>query len=84
MSDPRQEHSVMADFENVPEGYDPDSVVAKFFGVHVKTIKRWDRRPELNFPAGIRVNDRVYRSRREYHEFARRAAATFASKPSKS
>ncbi|PWT93561.1 MAG: hypothetical protein C5B56_00560 [Proteobacteria bacterium] len=72
----------MADFEDVPEGYDPDSKVARFFGVHVKTIARWDHRPELNFPAAIRVNDRKYRSRREYHDFARRAAVAHASKPS--
>jgi hypothetical protein len=74
----------MADLGDVPEGYDPDSTVARFFGVHVKTIKRWDRRPELGFPSAIRVNDRSYRSRREYHEFARRAAAAHASKPHKS
>jgi len=71
----------MANLEDVPEGYDPDRVVAEFFGVHVKSIKRWDRRPELGFPAAIEVNGRKYRNRREYHEFARRAAAAHASKP---
>ena len=71
----------MANLEDVPEGYDPDRVVAEFFGVHVKSIKRWDRRPELGFPPPIDVNGRKYRNRREYHEFARRAAAAHASKP---
>jgi len=70
----------MANLEDVPEGYDPDSVVARFFGVHVKSIKRWDRRPGLGFPGAIEVNGRKYRNRREYHEFARRAAAAHASK----
>jgi len=71
----------MANLEDVPEGYDPDSVVARFFGVHPKSIKRWDRRPGLGFPPPINVNGRNYRNRREYREFARRAAVAHASKP---
>jgi hypothetical protein len=56
--------------DHVPEGYDPDSEVARYFGVHVKSLKRWDKRPELNFPKAIEILGRKYRSRREYHEFA--------------
>jgi hypothetical protein len=60
--------------------YGADSEVARFFGIHVKSLKRWDARPELGFPPAIRVNGRKYRRWNDVHEFARRAAATHASK----
>jgi hypothetical protein len=66
--------------DHVPEGFDPDSEVARYFGVHVKSLKRWDKRPDLGFPKAIEILGRKYRSRREYREFARRAAAAHASK----
>jgi hypothetical protein len=61
--------------------YGADSEVARFFGIHPKSLKRWDARPELKFPAAIRVNGRKYRRWADVHEFARRAAAAHASKP---
>jgi hypothetical protein len=64
----------------VPKGFDPDATVARFFGVHVKSLKRWDERPELGFPRPVKILGRNYRSRAEYREFARRAAAAFAAK----
>jgi hypothetical protein len=63
-----------------PSEYAPDSAVAKFFNVHVKSISRWDRRPELKFPEAIRINGRKYRRWSDIHEFARRAATEHASK----
>jgi hypothetical protein len=70
----------MSNATTPPEGYDPTSTVARFFGVHVKTIGRWKRRPGLDFPRPVRINDRDYFERREYHNFARRAAVAHAAK----
>jgi hypothetical protein len=71
----------MSDNDTKPTAeYGADSDVARFFGIHPKSLRRWDARPELNFPAPIRVNGRKYRRWTEVHEFARRAAAMHASK----
>jgi len=68
--------------DNTPrEGFAPDSTIARFLGVHPKSLPRWDARPELGFPAPIRINGRKFRSWEEVHEFTRRAAVAHAAKP---
>jgi hypothetical protein len=64
-------------------GYAPDSEIARHFGIHPKSLRRWDERPELGFPPPIRVNGRKYREWNAIREFERRAAIAHASKPSK-
>jgi hypothetical protein len=59
-------------------GYGSDAAVAAFFGVHIKTLPRWDARPDLGFPPPIRVNGRRYREWAAVHEFARRSAVAHA------
>jgi hypothetical protein len=66
---------------NAPVGYAPDREIAKFFGVHVKSLPRWDKRPGLGFPRPIVINGRKFRSWAEVHDFARRAAVAHAAKP---
>jgi hypothetical protein len=66
---------------DVPAGFAPDRVIAEYFHVHVKSLRRWDRKPELQFPKPVRINDRKYRRWDEIYEFERRAAAAHASKP---
>jgi hypothetical protein len=61
-------------------GYASDAEVAKYFGIHIKSLLRWDRRPGLGFPSPIRVNGRKYREWAAIHEFERRAAAAHVSK----
>jgi hypothetical protein len=65
--------------KGAPAGYAPDSEVARFFGVHPKTLPRWDRQPELDFPRPLYILGRKYRSWSEIHAFTRRAAAEHAS-----
>jgi hypothetical protein len=62
------------------EGYDPDPEVARYFGIHPKSLPRWDKNPKLEFPKPIYINGRKYRNRAEIREFERRAAASLAGK----
>jgi hypothetical protein len=39
----------------------PDPKVAERYSVCNRTIKRWDKRPELRFPRAIDINGRKYR-----------------------
>jgi hypothetical protein len=39
-----------------------DSQVAARYGVHPKTLQRWDATPALEFPQPIRIRGRRYRS----------------------
>jgi hypothetical protein len=39
----------------------PDPRVAKDLGVSLRTLARWDKKPELNFPKPIYNNGRKYR-----------------------
>ena len=32
------------------DGFAPDSAIARYLGIHPKSLPRWDRRPELGFP----------------------------------
>jgi hypothetical protein len=62
------------------EGLAPDSKIARYLGVHPKTLPRWDRRPELGFPAPIYLNGRKYRAWAGVKEFTRRAAVAHTTK----
>jgi hypothetical protein len=42
-------------------GLSPDHVVAERYGVHPRTLKRWDEKPDLKFPPPIEINGRTYR-----------------------
>jgi hypothetical protein len=44
-----------------PDDLIPDSEVARRYGVHIKTIARWDDYPQLDFPAPIVITNRKYR-----------------------
>lgn len=67
------------------DAVDPASKVAKQLGIHIKSLIRWDRRPDLDFPKPLYINGRKYRRRREVADFLRRAAvAHAASKSAKS
>jgi len=64
------------------DGYAPDSVIARFLGIHPKSLPRWDKRPELGFPPPVYFNGRKFRRWTEIYESTRRAAvAHAASKP---
>jgi hypothetical protein len=62
-----------------PDEITPDSKIAKQLGVHPKSLPRWDRRPELNFPKPIFINGRKYRRQAEIREFLRHAAIAHAA-----
>jgi hypothetical protein len=68
---------------DAPSGLAPDSTIARYFDIHIKSLPRWDKRPELNFPKPRYINGRKYRSWEEIREFERRAAVAHASKPFK-
>jgi hypothetical protein len=44
------------------DGWKPDPEVAKGYGVHLRTLDRWDHQPELNFPPPQYLNGRKYRN----------------------
>jgi hypothetical protein len=54
-----------------PDDLIPDALVAKRYHVHITTIWRWGKDPNLNFPAAIEINGRNYRRRRELQRFER-------------
>jgi hypothetical protein len=62
----------------IKPNYSPDAKVAKRLDVHIKTIKRWDRRPALGFPKPIIINGRTYRDNGELDAFLLRAAVAHA------
>jgi hypothetical protein len=45
----------------------PDPAVAKRYGVHPFTLRRWDENPDLGFPPVIKVNNRRYREIAKLH-----------------
>jgi len=67
----------------------PDPAVAKRYGVHPFTLRRWDENPELGFPPVIMVNGRRYREiakldawdRKNSREAATRRAGLTPSAP---
>jgi hypothetical protein len=72
----------MSDTTDRPDdGFLADPKVARRYGVHVKTLPRWDARPGLNFPRPYHIAGRNYRKISELHEFERASAVAHASKP---
>jgi hypothetical protein len=55
-----------------PDDLLPDAKVAQRYGVHPRSVTRWDKDPKLGFPAAISINGRNYRRRRELEAFERR------------
>ena len=47
----------------------PEAAVAKRYGVHVCTLGRWDRNPDLGFPPIIQIRGRNYRDADELDAF---------------
>jgi hypothetical protein len=53
----------------------PDSVVARHrYGVSLRTLPRWDARPELGFPVPVYINGRKYRDEAALDRFDREQA----------
>jgi hypothetical protein len=63
------------------QGFAPDRIIAEYLGIHVKSLPRWDRRPELGFPKPVYLNGRKFRSWSEVKAWVSRAAIEHASKP---
>jgi hypothetical protein len=64
-------------YNNLPGNHDlvPDRQVARELGVTGRTIRTWELRPELKFPAAHWINGRKYRKRGEIQEFKERHRA---------
>jgi hypothetical protein len=63
----------------VPDPTDlmPDPVVARQrYRVDPRTLYRWDRQPELNFPKAVVINRRKYRRVAELESWERERAAS--------
>ena len=55
----------------------PDPVVARQrYRVDPRTLYRWDKQPELNFPKPIVINRRKYRYRHQLEAWERQRAAS--------
>jgi hypothetical protein len=54
------------------EGFAPDSTIARYLGVHPKSLPRWDKRKDLGFPPAIYFNGRRFREWAAVKEFTRR------------
>ena len=61
------------------EGFAPDREIARYLGVHPKSLPRWDKRPELGFPSPIYINGRKFRPWPAVKEFTKRAAVAHAA-----
>jgi DNA-binding transcriptional MerR regulator len=53
----------------------PTRLVCKRYGVHDRTIARWERSKDLNFPQPIVVNNRKYYRAEELTAFDRAQVA---------
>jgi hypothetical protein len=63
----------------------PDPQVARQrYGVHPRTLKRWDKKPELNFPGPIEINNRKYRDVDRLDAWDRDNSRQVASMPDRS
>jgi hypothetical protein len=71
------EHNQM-DLPTISSGLLPDSHVAQRYKVDPRTLDRWDRRPELNFPKPIRINHRKYRYLHELETWERQRVSVTA------
>jgi hypothetical protein len=54
-----------------PDSLVPDPQVCAEFGISSMTLWRWDRDPDLNFPARINIRGRNFRSRKQIEAFKR-------------
>jgi len=61
------------------EGFAPDREIARYLGVHPKSLPRWDKRPELGFPKPLYINGRKFRPWPAVKEFTKRAAVAHAA-----
>ncbi len=52
--------------------YDSTAEVAEYFGTSTKTIRRWGKDPDLDFPEPIKIRGRDYHHRPEYRAWAKR------------
>lgn len=52
--------------------------VAKRFGVTTRTVKRWEKRPELDFPIVTMINGRGYHDEEKIEGFERRVVKATA------
>ena len=76
----------MSSDEFAGDGYSPDSKVAKFLNKHPKTIKRWDKNPELKalgWPDPFYLNGRSHRPHPGMRELLRNAAQAHLTNPFK-
>jgi hypothetical protein len=55
-----------------------DRQVAQRYDVSVRTLERWDLKPELGFPKPIRINGRRYRDLAELEAWERAQAKSRA------
>jgi hypothetical protein len=55
-----------------PDELVADPAVAREFSISLMTLWRWDRDPDLNFPARIVIGRRNYRSRKQLERFKAR------------
>ena len=53
----------------------PDPLVAARYRVTPRTIHRWDRQPDLNFPAPLWINGRKYRRINQLENWERQRVA---------
>ena len=51
----------------------PEKQVAQRYGVHVATLRRWDKNPTLGFPKPLYITNRRYRDAAELDAFDERA-----------
>jgi predicted site-specific integrase-resolvase len=51
----------------------PEKQVAQRYGVHVATLRRWDKNPKLDFPKPLYITNRRYRVESELDAFDERA-----------
>ena len=59
----------------------PDSQLAKDLGRSLRTLARWDKRPELGVPKPVVINKRKYRPAPEIETWLReRALASLGAK----
>jgi hypothetical protein len=60
----------------------PDAVAARY-KVTVRTVDRWDHRPELRFPPPLWINGRKYRYLKQLEEWERERMAENIGRPQK-
>ena len=54
----------------------PDRLVAARYDVSIRSLERWDLKPDLGFPAPVRINGRRYRAIAELENWERKTAAS--------